>query len=269
MSSASVASKLNDRMYQAVLEKYWFDKQAMPVQCGILLVRSMGAFDDMLHAVRSLLETERRMPVEALADPAERRAAFLLFDSPWSETHYMALLVKGLLAKIAAGDYVVMLAGVGERAERNPQWFDEVVERFEQLPAGEEIALFHERKAASGSQSVLLVDGDEEESGYLQLRLRMKGYRVLAARDGKRGLELFRREKPDVVVTDLNLSGIDGYHLLTRIKGEDPEAAGKIVVFTDNRAEETKRKCFALGVADYVTKPFSPVELEARIERLL
>ncbi|WP_019007164.1 response regulator transcription factor [Cohnella laeviribosi] len=269
MNNVSAVRKLNDRMYQAVLEKFWFGDRKKPVSCGILLVRSVHAYDEMLEAVRGLIETERRLPAEVLADPAGRQAAFLLFDSPWSETHYLALMVKGLLKNIADGEYAVMLARVKDRAERNPQWFEEVVELFEQLPATEEIVLFHERKAATESQSVLLVDGDEEVRGYLQLRLKMKGYRVLAARDGRQGLDLFRREKPDVVVTDLNLSGIDGYHLLTRLRGEDPDAGSKIVVFTDNRVEEAKRKCFELGVDDYVTKPFSPADLEARIERLL
>ncbi|WP_051318326.1 response regulator [Cohnella thermotolerans] len=269
--SRTEAKRLNELMYEKVVERFWKSGgSAGREACGILLVRCLKGFEEAAREVRTLLEAELKSPVETVFDPDGKQAAYLLFGVAWSRTHYLALLVKRALASRAPGEFALMLAGAGEQSERNPLVFEKMTEVFGQLPEAPEVAIFHEQDAQEGgSQSVLLVDGDEEMRRYLELRFRKKGYRVLAAEDGKQGLDLFRKEKPDVVVTDLNLSGMDGFHLLTRLHSEDPDNRSKIVVFTDNRVEEAISKCFKLGVADYITRPFSPVELEARIERLL
>lgn len=268
--SRKETKRLHESMYEKVVERYWSAGGAgeEDARCGILLVRCRRAFEGAMWQVRTHLEAELQRPVEMILDPDGKQAAFLTFGIPWSRTHYMALLVKQTLAEHAPGEFAVMLAEAGAEPERNPRAFEKMAELFGQLPDAPELAIFQEEGGQSGdSHSLLLVDGDEEMRRYLQLRFEMKGYRVLTAEDGPRGLDLFRREKPDVVVTDLNLTGMDGFHLLTRLQREDPDA--RIVVFTDNRVEESISKCFKLGVADYITRPFSPVELEARIERLL
>ncbi|MBB6634854.1 response regulator [Cohnella thailandensis] len=269
MNKLPEAAKLNELMYQAVVERYWAGDEASVQDCGIVLVRCLENFEDTIRELIRGLEAELHTTIETVAEPGKRQAAFLLFGSGMGLTHYAALHVKGALARLGAEDCAMMLAGMGKQAERNPRYFETMTDMFEQLPESMEIVLFRERYQPSGTQSVLLVDGDEETRRYVRLRLSLKGYRVLDAEDGNEGLELFRREKPDVIVTDLNLTGMDGYHMLTRILNEDAEALARTVVFTDNRVEETMRKCYELGVADYVTKPFSPAELEQRIERLL
>lgn len=262
--------RLNEAMYEKVVEHYWSsgdEKNGEENSCGILLVRCPRSFEGTVWEVQTRLNAESEHPVEAILDADGKQAAFLLFGIPWSRTHYLALIAKQALAALADGEYALMLAESGEKPERNPRTFEKITDLFGQLPNAPEIAIFQEETRTGGSQSVLLVDGDEEMRRYLRLRFRMKGYRVLVAEDGPQGLDLFRQEKPDVVVTDLNLTGMDGYHLLTRLQREDPEA--RVVVFTDNRVEDAISRCFKLGVADYITRPFSPVELEARIERLL
>lgn len=265
------AKRLNELMYEKVVERYWSEEDDVREEgerCGILLVRCRRAFEGAIWEVRTRLEAELKVPVDTILDPDEKLAAFLPFGVPWSRLHYMALLVKHALTEHAPGEFALMLAEAGEQPERNPRVFEKMTELFGQLPDAPEVAFFQEEGGRDGdSHSVLLVEGDEEMRRYLQLRFRLKGYRVLAAEDGPQGLDLFRQEKPDVVVTDLNLTGMDGFHLLTRLQREDPDA--RIVVFTDNRVESSISKCFKLGVADYITRPFSPVELEARIERLL
>ncbi|CAM4050050.1 response regulator [Cohnella lubricantis] len=262
--------RLNELMYEKVVERYWSagDSRVEGEPCGMVLVRCRRSFDEAIREVRARLETELGGPVETILDPGGEQAVFLPFGVPRSRTHYLALLAKQTLSAYAAGEFAVMLAEAGEQPERNPRVFEKMADLFAHLPDEPEVAFFQEERGRHGeSHSVLLVDGDEEMRRYLQMRFRMKGYRVLAAEDGTQGLDLFRQEKPDVVVTDLNLTGMDGFHLLTRLQREDPDA--RIVVFTDNRVESSISKCFKLGVADYITRPFSPVELEARIERLL
>lgn len=270
MSKRLEAKRLNEVMYEKVVERFWrSDESARGEPCGILLVRCSQSFEETTREIRARLEAELERPVEAVVDDNGREAAFLLFGVAWSRTHYLALRVKQELIRLVPGEFALMIAEAGEHAERNPRAFEKMADLFAQLPEAPEIVIFQEHVQPGGTQSVLLVDGDEEMRRYLELRFRLKGYRVLAAENGPQGLDLFRKMKPDVVVTDLNLTGMDGFHLLTRLHREDPNASSKIVVFTDNRVEESISKCFELGVADYITRPFSPVELEERIERLL
>ncbi|MCC3377567.1 response regulator [Cohnella sp. REN36] len=269
MTKPLEASKWHEKMYQAYVEQYWLAEENERTDCGIILVRIERSWGETMQAIRAIVEPEDGVAVREFAEADRHRAAFLLFGASWNRSHYTALRIKRLLAKMADGAYSILLAGAAEQAERNPQFFEALSDLFEQAPLDPNLILFHELYQSNETQSVLLVDSDEEVRRYLQLRLQMKGYRVLAAGDGKAGLDLFRQEHPDMVITDLNLSGIDGFHFLIRMHREDPDAKSKIVVFTDNREEDTISRCFKLGVADYITRPFSPVELEARIERLL
>ena len=100
--------------------------------------------------------------------------------------------------------------------------------------------------------------------------LKQAGYRVLTARDGQTAMTLARTEQPDLVILDLLLpGGMDGLEVCRRLR-RDPALANMPVIMLTARIEETDRLIgLELGADDYVTKPFSPREVVARVRAVL
>lgn len=113
---------------------------------------------------------------------------------------------------------------------------------------------------------ILVID---DEPGILKLisaYLKPEGYEVLTASDGEAGLKAARAFKPDLVLLDVMLPGIDGIELLARLRRE----SDVYVILLTARTEETDKVVgLTVGADDYVTKPFSPRELVARIKAAL
>jgi DNA-binding response OmpR family regulator len=113
---------------------------------------------------------------------------------------------------------------------------------------------------------VLLVDDDENIVKLVSMYLEKDGYRVDSANDGRDALALFRRSKPDIVVLDLMLPEIDGLSVCRTIR-EQSEVP--IIMLTARTTENDKLVGLDQGADDYVTKPFSPRELLARVRAVL
>ena len=115
-------------------------------------------------------------------------------------------------------------------------------------------------------QTVLVVDDEPIVRGVVVKYLRREGYRTLEAGDGDAALALVEHEQPDLVVLDLMLPGIDGLAVCRRIRARSELP----VIMLTARAEEADRIVgLELGADDYVTKPFSPRELAARVKTVL
>ena len=117
------------------------------------------------------------------------------------------------------------------------------------------------------SMTVLVIEDDTQIRKVLEGYLRQAGYRVLSAADGLTGLALAQQEKPTLLVLDLMLPGIDGWEITRRLRSStDPALVGLYIIMLTARVEETERIVgLEMGADDYVTKPFSPRELVARV----
>jgi len=113
---------------------------------------------------------------------------------------------------------------------------------------------------------VLLVEDDEKTRAMVALYLQREGYDVATADDGVRALEVAREVSPHLVVLDLMLPRLDGLQVCRELR-ERGDAA--IIMVTARSTEEDKLAGLDLGADDYVTKPFSPRELMARIRAVL
>ena len=113
---------------------------------------------------------------------------------------------------------------------------------------------------------VLVVDDDENIVQLVKMYLERDGYQVWCAYDGPNGLVEFRRNRPDVIVLDLMLPGMGGLDVCREIRRE---SSAPIVMLTAKTTEADKLIGLDLGADDYVTKPFSPRELLARIRAVL
>jgi DNA-binding response OmpR family regulator len=118
----------------------------------------------------------------------------------------------------------------------------------------------------SDKSKILVVDDDDRLLEALTLFLGQRGYQVSAATDGREGLQCFYRVRPDLVVLDIMMPGMDGWEVCTRIR----EVTDTPVIMLTARGQEyDKVKGLKMGADDYLVKPFSLHELEARIEAVL
>lgn len=113
---------------------------------------------------------------------------------------------------------------------------------------------------------VLVVDDDAKTVELVRLYLSRDGYRVLVAYDGTEGLRLARESHPDLIVLDIMLPGKDGMEVCRTLRSESEVP---IIMLTARTTEGDKLAGLDLGADDYITKPFSPRELAARIRAVL
>ncbi len=116
--------------------------------------------------------------------------------------------------------------------------------------------------------SVLVVDDEPTIADVVSRYLERAGYRTRTAGDGARALALIGSQRPDLVVLDLMIPGIDGLEVMRRLRHTDQEPIG--VILLTAKGEEADRVIgLRLGADDYVVKPFSPLELVARVDAVL
>src|SRR5712691_1226582 len=115
-------------------------------------------------------------------------------------------------------------------------------------------------------RTILVVDDEPKIVQLARDYLEHAGFAVVAAHDGRAALAAARREKPDLVVLDLGLPELDGLDVARTLRAE---SGVPIVMLTGRSEESDKLVGLELGADDYVTKPFSPKELVARVRAVL
>ena len=117
--------------------------------------------------------------------------------------------------------------------------------------------------------SILVAEDDADVRHLLTHTLVEAGYEVAAARDGETALQMALASRPDVVVLDLMLPGMDGFQVLAEILACGLTERIKVLVLTARGAEQDWQRAFELGAMRYVTKPFDPNELTDTVAELL
>lgn len=118
-------------------------------------------------------------------------------------------------------------------------------------------------------KKIVIIEDEPDILEVLSYNLKREGFIVLASLDGDAGLKLIKKEKPDLVLLDLMLPGMDGIEICSNIKN-DTELHKTLVIMVTAKGEESD-VILGLGVGadDYVSKPFSPKELVARVKAVL
>ena len=119
------------------------------------------------------------------------------------------------------------------------------------------------------AQRILVVDDDRQIVRLVQSYLQQSGFTVLTAYDGEEALHVLRREKPDMVVLDLMLPRRDGLEITRIVRGDEALAAMPILMLTARIEDMDKLIGLELGADDYLTKPFNPPEVVARVKAIL
>ena len=118
-------------------------------------------------------------------------------------------------------------------------------------------------------RKILVIEDERDIRELVRVNLEAEGFAVLEAGDGELGLALVKRERPAAVILDLMLPGLGGLEVCRRIRGSEATSRVPVVILTARSAEADKVVGLEIGADDYVTKPFSPRELTARVKAVL
>jgi len=119
------------------------------------------------------------------------------------------------------------------------------------------------------SKRILLVEDQEDNRRIMRDLLSASGYQLVEANDGEQGLALASSEVPDLILMDIQLPGLDGYEVTRRIKANTALSHIPIIAVTSYALSGDDQKAVAAGCDRYVTKPFSPRQLLAKIREFL
>ncbi|ELY56539.1 response regulator receiver protein [Natronococcus amylolyticus DSM 10524] len=121
------------------------------------------------------------------------------------------------------------------------------------------------------TRSIVIAEDDEDIQQLLTFKLQANGFDVTTFEDGRACIDHLQEtdELPDLVVLDVMMPRMDGFQVLERIRDEDTLADLPVLMLTARSREDDVVEGFERGATDYVTKPFSPNEVVARIKRML
>src|ERR1700759_1802669 len=116
---------------------------------------------------------------------------------------------------------------------------------------------------------ILLVDDEIDVLDFISYCLKREGYKILTAKNGNEALQLAEKDRPDLVLLDVAMQGIDGYSIARKIRSMKEIKSTLIIFLTGKNDEESELEGFESGGDDYITKPIKPKLLIARIKSLL
>jgi DNA-binding response OmpR family regulator len=144
------------------------------------------------------------------------------------------------------------------------QAIDQLVQYIDEAAGGAAIAARFRNHVR-----VLVVDDNPTYREHAAKTMREAGFDVITATNGFEGLSATLKHQPSIVLTDINMHGMDGWQLLRMIRARSTLRRMPVIFLTDLSDEQQRLRGYELGVDDYVLKPFTEVELIARVERVL
>ncbi len=120
-----------------------------------------------------------------------------------------------------------------------------------------------------GKRKILIIEDDKDIVEMLDYNLKEEGYDTISALNGEEGIALAGKERPDLIILDIMLPIMDGFEVCRTLKNDDRVAHVPIIILSAKSQETDKVVGLELGADDYVTKPFSPRELIARMRAIL
>jgi DNA-binding response OmpR family regulator len=116
---------------------------------------------------------------------------------------------------------------------------------------------------------VLIAEDDEDILALVVFDLEHEGYEVLTARNGEDAITLAHERRPDLVLLDVAMPGLDGYEVTRRLRADAATSGTPVVLLTARAQVKDVIEGFEAGANDYVTKPFRPDELRTRLHAVL
>ena len=114
-------------------------------------------------------------------------------------------------------------------------------------------------------EKILIIDDEKDILKLLSMSLRIDGYQTLTASSGKEGIEVFKQEKPDIVLTDIKMPEMTGLEVLKNIKEINPHA--QVIIITGHGAIDSAIEALQYGASDFINKPVKSEALAVAIKR--
>lgn len=118
------------------------------------------------------------------------------------------------------------------------------------------------------TKTILTVDDSRTMRDMLMLALKDAGYRVVQAEDGVHGLEVLQAERPDIVITDINMPRMDGFGFIEGMRADPNHKATPVLVLTTESDAAKKQRAREAGATGWIVKPFDPVKLVDAVRRV-
>ncbi|MFZ4166055.1 response regulator [Brevundimonas sp. NPDC058933] len=118
------------------------------------------------------------------------------------------------------------------------------------------------------TKTVLTVDDSRTMRDMLMLALKDAGYRVVQAEDGIHGLEVLQAERPDIVITDINMPRMDGFGFIEGMRADPNHKATPVLVLTTESDAAKKQRARDAGATGWIVKPFDPAKLVDAVRRV-
>ncbi len=184
--------------------------------------------------------------------------------------------IKDLISEKSTEDIILREARKRGMKQLNESGFEKVAKGITTL---EEIGkvvgivkedkIYVEQKGLREKPKILIADDEEDILKVVEKRLKIAGYDVVKARDGKEAIEYAVKEKPDLIVTDVTMPRMNGFEATKILRSKLETAVIPIIMLTGRQDEKSELKGLDAGADDYITKPFSSEKLLARIKMLL
>jgi two-component system, OmpR family, response regulator len=250
----------------------------LTIQCRSLKCRLRAMTSSSEHPMDGELEIDMRSgPPGAEVMHVEVRRLLLPCSEPLPVGSVLTLNLK-----LAEGVEVKTMARVSEVTPGNPSSQKPFVMRVQTLGvwgdrATEQLSTYLREAITSApprrewitSLGVLVVDDNDQYRTVAAEALRDAGFEVITASNGFEALSLALKHQPSAIVTDVTMPGMDGWQLLRMVRSRPTLRRTPVIFLTDLSSESERLRGYQLGVDDYVNKPFSSVELLARVERVL
>ncbi len=119
------------------------------------------------------------------------------------------------------------------------------------------------------SKKIVLAEDEPQIARLIEFKLKKEGYSVTLRENGKEALKAIKEDKPDLILLDIMMPVMGGYEVLRRLKEDENLKSVPVIMLTARAQEKDVVKGIDLGAEDYITKPFHPAELLARVKRIL
>jgi DNA-binding response OmpR family regulator len=113
---------------------------------------------------------------------------------------------------------------------------------------------------------VLIADDDRDIVRFVALNLRLEGFEVVVAEDGQDALDKALDARPSLILLDTMMPRMDGYEVCSRFRDERPDSPVPVIMLTAKSLDADRAMAFTAGADDWVTKPFDPAELVAKVK---
>jgi two-component system OmpR family response regulator len=238
--------------------------------CGLILIMCDAEKKQLRHLKKFLVKEAGARQTRLLYDASSKVISILIEGMALSTTHWFGLAVKSYMSNNFSSINGILVASFSQA--EYPQ-AAEIGEMFIQLKAetnaGVSLNVYktqslHDEK----ERTVLIIDDDIVAGDFLKVQLESQGYQVHQAYDGVQGISSCEELSPDIVIMELNLPALDGYQVIRNIQSNDA-LESQIIVLSEQRLEKDITACLNLGVTEYITKPYSPDELEQILNKVL